>query len=86
MSNTATTRPVRVYTMRKYPDSPKWVRELLHERAWFHSFGTDYEEFDNGPGLHPVAIVELADGTVISPHATMIQFIDPLSLKVPTHG
>lgn len=70
------TRPVRVYTMRQYPDSPKWVRELLYERATFHRFGTDYDQFEAGPGLYPVAVVELPDGNVVTPPASMIQFLD----------
>lgn len=42
----------------------------------FQSFSTDHEEFETGPGLYPVAIVIENDGTVITPHANMIQFID----------
>lgn len=70
------TRPVRVYTMRQYPGNSKWVRELAYPSATFHRFGTDHEPYDTGPGLYPVAIVELNDGTVITPPAHMIQFLD----------
>jgi hypothetical protein len=77
-----TTRPVRVYTMRQYPGNSKWVRELVYERATFHRFGTDYNEYEAGPGLYPCAIVELSDGTVITPSASMIQFLDRPGVEV----
>jgi hypothetical protein len=71
-----TTRPVRVYIMRHYAGETTCRREVMHERATFHRFGTDYEEFEAGPGLYPVAIVELGDGTVITPLVINIQFLD----------
>jgi len=42
----------------------------------FHAFGVAYEEFDNGPGNYSTAIIELSDGTVITPSADLIKFID----------
>ncbi len=58
------------------------VRRVLvtfssHEKpyeAFFHTFSTNYEEFDNGPGLYPVAIVETLDGTVKVVPAEQISF------------
>lgn len=41
----------------------------------FHQFGTDYEEFENGAGNFPVAIVEKEDGTIENVYTGLIQFI-----------
>ena len=45
--------------------------------AVFHQFGTDYEEFENGPGLFPVAIVEFPDGHIETPRAEWVRFLVP---------
>lgn len=42
----------------------------------FHSFGVNYAEFDNGPGNYSIAIIELSDGTIVTPPADLIKFID----------
>ena len=42
--------------------------------AMFHSFGVDYEEFENGPGTYSVAIVEWPDGTIETVRADRIRF------------
>ena len=42
--------------------------------AWFHVFGSAYEEFENGPGNYTTAIIELEDGTVVEALPTEIQF------------
>lgn len=44
--------------------------------GYFHSWGTDYEEFESGAGNFSVAIVELSDGTIIMPRADMVKFIE----------
>jgi hypothetical protein len=46
--------------------------------AEFHCFSTDHEEYENGPGLQPVAIVEYVDGKVEAVHVNKIRFITPL--------
>lgn len=51
--------------------------------GWFHQWASEYEEFDTGAVNYPVAIVELDDGTVITPHATDIKFLDT---EVPAKG
>lgn len=43
--------------------------------AEFHQFGTDYEEFENGPGNFTTAIVEWPDGSVESVIVEHIRFI-----------
>jgi len=45
--------------------------------ALFHTFGCDYEEFDNGLGNYSVAIVEWPDGKLQSFPIHCIQFVNP---------
>ncbi len=40
----------------------------------FHQFGSDFEEFETGPGNYTTAIIELPDGTIITPLAELIRF------------
>ena len=42
----------------------------------FHQFGNAYEEFESGAGNYTVAIVELADGTVVEVLPTNLKFIN----------
>lgn len=42
----------------------------------FHSWSIDFEEFDGGPGNYPVAIIELADGKVVTCMADSVVFLD----------
>lgn len=68
-------RPVLVFEMhRTHGQQP--TRVVTHERATFHGFGCDYEEFEAGPGNVSIAIVELPDGSVIMPRADRVQFLD----------
>lgn len=50
--------------------------------AVFHQFGVDYEEFETGAGNFSTAIIERADGTIQTPQASMIQFIEDASTAV----
>ena len=52
----------------------QWVNEKFE--GLFHEWGTDYEEFESGPGNYSVAIVELPDGRIITPRPNDIQFLD----------
>ena len=62
--------------------SHKWVAEnsefVLAEtrEADFHCFGMSYEEFESGPGMFSVAIVEYDDGQVDTVVAEHIRFLD----------
>lgn len=47
----------------------------------FHQWGSDYEEFESGPGNYSVAIVELPDGTVVMPIADDICFLEDEAIK-----
>lgn len=44
--------------------------------AIFHQFGSDYEEFEAGPGNYPIAIVEYEDGKIDNIPAECIQFTE----------
>lgn len=81
MSNTAssTTRPVRVYHTPKRDKEGggyHYPREVQHELAKFHQFSVESVELDVGASHCTVAVVELQDGTVITPATHMIQFLD----------
>jgi len=41
----------------------------------FVQYGTDYEEFETGPGNMTTAIVEMPDGTVKNHPVDLIQFV-----------
>jgi len=45
--------------------------------ATFHCFGSDYEEFDGGPGVYSTAIVEWPDGQVEGVPVAWVQFTEP---------
>ena len=40
----------------------------------FHEFGTDYEEFETGPGNYSAAIVEMPDGSIKNVPVELIVF------------
>jgi hypothetical protein len=42
----------------------------------FHEFGSDYEEFETGPGNFSTAIVEMSDGSVRNIPVELIVFND----------
>jgi hypothetical protein len=46
--------------------------------ALFHGFGSDYEEFENGPGNFSIAIVEWPTGQVEMVRADKIRFLSPI--------
>ena len=53
----------------------KFKKELIGE-AYFLTWGTDCEEYENGVGNYTTAIIELDDGTVKSVYCENIKFID----------
>lgn len=66
---TSRLRPVRVFKLTKNV----WG---IEGDGVFHGFSQDHEEYDNGPGMFPVAIVEFPDGRVIAKSLSTIQFMD----------
>ena len=59
---------------REYTDG-KWATVQQGE-ALFHQFAQDHEEYDSGPGIVPVAIVEFPDGDIASRHVHLVRFLD----------
>ncbi len=52
------------------------VEMVSDGKAVFHQFSQDHEEYDNGPGMVPVAIVEFPDGSLASRSLELVRFID----------
>lgn len=49
------------------------------ELGYFHRWGSNFEEFENGAGNYSIAIVELPDGKVIMPTPDNIVFLEAIS-------
>lgn len=64
----------RVEVMKWGMAGGKWRTAVDHE-ATFLSFGTDYEEFQNGCGMFTCAVLELDDGRVEMVRADLIKFL-----------
>lgn len=58
------------------PAKPSQKTMLELGTATFHQFGTQYEEFENGPGNYTVAIVEWPGGRVEMVTPECIRFLD----------
>ena len=74
-------RPVTIYKwtqmLEKKDIHPRsYMKKIPDDKGSFIQFGVDYEEFETGPGNYSTAIVELSDGTVITPPANLIRFDD----------
>ncbi len=68
-------RQVQVSRWAKDPESGNYGY-VPTEHGWFHGWGVNYEEFENGPGNYSVAIVEFADGKVETFVPAHIRFTD----------
>lgn len=44
--------------------------------AWFHQFGSNFEEFEDGPGNYTTAVIEWPDGSVETVQPEAIKFLD----------
>lgn len=56
---------------------PNSKKEGLGDQGIFHGFGTNFEEFESGPGLFPIAIIEFPGGDVRSIDIDCIRFANP---------
>ena len=54
----------------------KW-QNVKESDAIFHCFSTDHEEYQEGPGPFPVAVVEFPDGSLASRHVDLVRFTEP---------
>ena len=66
------------------PENPRapahyWEKAEKGE-AVFHQFSTDHEEFEDGPGNYPAAIIEWPDGQLESVHVNFLRFVDPTTV------
>lgn len=80
-------RPVRVYHIVAKPKEGggyHYPREVLHARGLLHALGTDSTEGPTDVVHSLCAVVELPDGSVIVPHASMVQFLDVAQWKPVT--
>ena len=56
--------------------SGSWVIDG-EQKGWFHCWGAAYEEFESGAGNYTVAIVEMPDGSIETPPAHEVTFLEP---------
>jgi len=62
-------------------DDPKFFpRKKFLYRAYFHQFGVDYDEYEEGPVMFSTAIVELESGDLESIPVTLIRFTNRTNL------
>ena len=69
-------RAVIVSELLNAPGTREW-KMVEKGEALFHSFGTDYEEFESGPANYAVAIVEWPNGQIEIVRADRIRFVTP---------
>ncbi|MPM68869.1 hypothetical protein SDC9_115804 [bioreactor metagenome] len=60
-------------------------REKTTVFGLFHCWGSEFEEFENGPGNYTVAIIEMSDGTIKTAGPSELQFL-PDSFSMPGWG
>jgi hypothetical protein len=77
-------RKVKVYKYEKreekneeYPRGRTYFEKVEDGEGVFHTWGSDYEEFESGPGNYTTAVIERADGKIETPPAHMVEFILP---------
>ena len=73
-------RLVQVYEWWRPDDarlSDPFQKRVKHIDGFFHQWGVNVFEAAEGFGTFSVAIVELMDGTIITPAAELIQFMSP---------
>jgi hypothetical protein len=63
---------------RRQNEQTRLFETVVLGEAWFHGWGVNYEEFENGPGNFTAAIVEWPDGKIELVFAENVQFADPI--------
>lgn len=74
-------RKVKVLKYEKVEGSNRAVKVFDYE-AYFHEFGSDFEEFEDGAGNYSTAIVECENGVVCNVPVEMIRFITSPNKKL----
>ena len=84
-------RPVKVFTHEKrelkdaaHPFGKTYYEKVEKGTGLFHCWGNNFSEFETGPGNFTVAVVEMPDGTVLTPPAEDIQFL-VANIRSQTH-
>lgn len=77
----ALTEAIRTAKKGKYTRPCKGVyfkgkEQVSFDDAEFHGWGNDYQEFETGPGNYTIAIIELADGRIITTTPELVEFTD----------
>ena len=57
----------------------EYEKEELGE-AWFHQFGIEFDEFEDGIGNYTTAVIELPDGTILNHPVAQIKFITTIGV------
>lgn len=65
-----------VMTMAPIWEGNKKVGNKDLREGRFHQWGSEYEEFESGPGNYTVAVIEFADGTIGTVMPENIRFLD----------
>lgn len=71
----ATTRPVEYYEWERDKETKQLVKVCKGEGV-FHQWGVEAEELETNAANYSTAIIELPDGTVVTPLAHLIKFLD----------
>ena len=56
----------------------KSSKKVEYGFAFFHQWGSDYQEFESGAGNYSTAIIERDNGTVENVPVYLIKFINPI--------
>jgi hypothetical protein len=59
----------------KIVDNSRKMEKVFKERALFHEFGSDYEEFESGGCTYSTAIVETNDGSIKNIPVDMVKVL-----------
>ncbi len=66
--------------MRKCKFNLNYISKEDFDKTWeeglFHQWGSDYEEFESGPGNYSIAIVENSEGKVHTVTPDCVVFLD----------
>jgi len=66
-------RKVKTFKWEKNED--RTFSKVVDGEGVFIQYGTDYEEFETGPGNFTTAVIEMPDGTVKNLALDLIQFL-----------
>ena len=68
-------REVKVY---RWEQVDGGLEKVFDGYGLFYQIGSNFEEFETGPGNYSTAVVEMPDGTMRNTDIEMIEFVEPL--------